>query len=73
MLTRGQVEQMLAAREAIWQNQIQQLSQAFAAALKAIPHPTTEPRPDGWRFKPTYDRSGKLDEIITTPIRKAAS
>lgn len=64
-LTRADVDELLVARDAVWRQQIKQLTQAFGAALKAAqPQSAGTPSARVARFDITYDRDKCVTGIV---------
>lgn len=63
-MTRADMDALLAERDAVWRQQIDHLTQAFGAALKAV-----QPQPAGkparvTKFDITYDRDKCVTSIV---------
>ena len=65
-LSRADVDAMLSARDAAWQQQIQTITQAFGGALKAIGD-QPQKQATGWDFKVEYRQNGAIETIRATP------
>lgn len=64
-LTRADVDELMAARDAVWRQQIEQLTQAFGVALKATQRSTeSKPAAQVARFEITYDRDKCVTGIV---------
>lgn len=61
-LTLHEVELLLAERDAAWRAQIEQVTQVFSAALKAL-QSTPKPSAKVLKFTATYDFHGRIEEI----------
>jgi hypothetical protein len=65
-LTRDDVQQMLAARDAEWMRRLQAMTDSFTSALAAV-KPQPAPTRKGARIKFTYDNHGAITGADVLP------
>lgn len=65
-ITRAEVEQLVADRDAFWMGEMRRMTELISQAMIAA-------RPQAasavsWSFEPTYDRHNLLSKIVATPV-----
>lgn len=67
-ITREELAQLVAERDAFWTAEIQRMTKTMMDGFLIA---SVKPAPHGWRFTPEYERGGLLRHIDATPIEGA--